>query len=342
MNTLVICGSHLYVPTLLSYMLSKEDRFFICTDRKTIYTLFSKSSLENLSDVYYDKKPYNSILDAIVHPFRISRYKRHLLNYYKDKNIHNILFFHEGYCETENWLMLKLCKHVSVLYCPTFNSYELIPHKVKWNLKNIVHICFTKLIWKHRIIPLCIQRRDPTPFIAPSFFKTIHASVIEIPVDKKMIKKNLNQICPEIKQYENRIVILQCDSVGNAFSKEVYEAFINEVINKYGYDLVVFKGHPDWEHRYGNENKCDGVPNYISANIILDKFLLFIGASSTVLSEAANEGVPAISYLKFLPVIDEHVRDLQVAYLKDISENVQFPESKDEFFSLIDNIIKLH
>lgn len=342
MNTLVICGSHLYVPTLLSYILNNDDGIFICTDRKTIFDLFSKSALNNIADVYYDEKPYKSMLDAFIHPFRIAQYKRYLLKYYKNKDINKILFFHDGYCETENWLMIELSKYATVYYCPTFSSIDSISHKIKWSVKNIVHVIFTRLYWKHRIIPLCIQTNNPSPFMAQSFYKKVQSQEIAIPVDMGKIKSSLSLICPDIKKFENRIVILQCESVGNAFSKEIYESFINEVIDRYGYNMLVFKGHPDWEHRYGNEVKCDSVPNYISANIILDKFLLFIGASSTVMSEAANEGIPAISYLKFLPTLDDHVRDLQVTYLKGISDSVLYPESKEEFFLMVDNILKKH
>lgn len=72
------------------------------------------------------------------------------------------------------------------------------------------------------------------------------------------------------------------------------------MINHIGNDKILVKPYPRFPSRYGLENKLKLIPPFIPANVLLSQFDVFIGYSTTLLSEAENEGLIGISLLNYL------------------------------------------
>lgn len=340
MKTLIICCSHLYVPATLSYILNKSgEKFVIYTDKDSLYTLFKNSDFESI-DVILEKELFNRVIDYFVHYIEFCRYKRKLLRKFSSMGIDEILFFHDGYCETANWLIMKLSKHARVKYFPVCSSRANADETLPVLFKNRVLDVLSYILWRVPVQRLSIDSGcSYNPFLKQSFFDRIKVETINIEIDEQKISDNFNKICPQFNQ-KNRIVLLQNDHVGICVTEENYKNLINKIIKYLTTDHIYFKSHPDRIRTYGDEEKCEMLPNYVSANIMLKRFNCYIGYSSTVIAEAAKAGILSISLMHILPASNVEIANSLEAYLKNISTNILFPKDLNEFFSIIQDKFK--
>ena len=337
MTTMIICCSHLYVPTAISYILKNKENIVIYTDKMTLSTLFNSMGFDNVN-VLYIHNPFEKTTDFIRYYISFRRYKASLLNKAKTFNVNRIVFFHDGYCEEANWLIMKLSKSTEVLFCPVSTSIDKIDQKQKRPIKVVIHDYIMSLLWEYPIRSLSVNSLSWLPFMRESFYRKVKSERITIVVDKEIIQKRASVLFPEIKAYANRIVLLQNDSVNSCISEEIYRRIINNIINRIGVNKLVFKSHPDHEKTYGKESDCDKLPNFISADLIIKEFKGYIGYASTVLTVAANEDIPAFSLLKLIPATNVKQRDALIVYLQNLSKKIEFPENEDDLFERMRNL----
>lgn len=330
-KNVIICSSHLYVPTALTFILKHQnDSHYIYTSNSSIAKLFENSLL----DVKVIKEPPRIDYPHIINSFKFKRWiNREIAGIMPS----SFLFFHDGYCMPVNWLMKKHCKNIPINYCPTYTD-DVKKCKIK-TFRQLFYFMSNKLLWGININPKKGLNGTQIPYLSPSFFKQIKAENIEISVDKQLINDNLYKICPSIASSSNKaIVFLQCELVAISISKDIYISYINKILANLDMSECLFKAKPGREKCFGNEQSLKKIPDYISASLILNTFKVVIGTSSTVLAQAANNGILSISLVELIPMQDAKEKKLVIDYLNNLSSNIKFPKSFEEFNELINNL----
>lgn len=329
-KNVIICCSHLYVPTALTFILSHPDiTHYIYTNNHSIKLLFEGSLL--VDSVLEEPQGLDSF-----NLFKVHKLKRWIKQQFTEIKPDTILFFHDGYCMPINWYMKNQKDNVQINYCPTY-----VDNIKRAHINSFIQICSIlkdKVLWGINTIPIIGLNKTITPYLDPSFFSLIGANILKIPVDKQLIKNNINLICPTISGINNdAIVFLQCEIVGYSISEEVYINYINRIISSLDTSKCLFKAKPGRTKCYGSENALIKIPDYISASLILNNFKVVIGTSSTVLAQSANEGVLAISLMELIPTQDEKEKKYVIDYLKNLSSYIKFPKTFEELNELINN-----
>lgn len=322
------------MPATLTYILENPGRYLIFTDLKSIDKLFGEMELPNVES-YCDEKPFKNTKDTLIHYPRFSVYKRKMLANVKGYNIEKILFFHDGFSYSANWLMTKLCKETQVLFWPISLSIDQLSGKKHRPIKYVIRDFVTWIEWRYPNKTRHTKANTWLPFMKKTFYKRIGAVEIEKKINFDLIYSNSDKLFPQIKQYEDRIVLLENERVGTLINEDDYTSQINSLIQRFGKDTFVFKSHPDHESCYGLEKDCDKLPNHITADLIINRFKAYIGYSSTVLATAANQGIPSYSLLKMLPTTDVSKRNGLIYYLDSLSDKVIYPERMEELFKML-------
>lgn len=329
---LIICSSHLYMPTVLSYILNNNNHhYYLYTDNTSINELFIKSNL-NVSVICEPKGV------TIWNPWRLISFKRNIFKRINELQIDSLLFFHDGYCMPANWIIKRMSKSKKILYCPLYNDRNT--YKKSRTFLAVMDMFLNYLIWNVTIDPRKVGSLR-VPYLSDSFFRSINYSKVTINVDFELLRTNIDIICPHIKYKQGGIVILQSELVGKYIDSNKYEKIINNIIESIGANNCCFKGKPGRERLFGKESELTKIPSYISANLIIDRFVAYIGTTTTVLAEAANAGIKAYSLLKIIHPEKEEDTNMYISYLKTLSDYIIFPDSVEELIkSLKRNILK--
>lgn len=327
-KTVIVCSSHLYIPTALSYILKHhEDKHYIYTNNHSITQLFEYSQLN--VEIWEEPKflEFPHILNCI-------QYKKWIIKRIKNIKIDRFVFFHDGFCMPINWVLKKQRNKTEILYCPTFTDNVTYVHIN--NVKQIKEVVKNLLFWNIKIIPAIGLNGGIIPYLKPNFFEAINARKIKIAIDEQVISYNMHLICPSISYMEKKkIVFLQCELVGLSISEIDYIRTIDKIIDYVGVDNGMFKAKPGRERCYGKELNLNKIPDYISASLILKNFKLVIGTNSAVLAQAANEGILSISLINVMPFQNKNDRKFVTEYLSNLSPHIKFPQTIEEVLLLI-------
>lgn len=333
--TLIICTSHLYIPTTLSIMNGNYNSFCIYTDRTSIATFFG--ALYPGMDVFLLDRTQDKSL--IGHFSIVRAQKKAMRKYFNSKAIYKVVFFHEGYCTEANWLIKYLWKKKKseVVYMPVERTFDQSHNwEESYSIKNTVKKLYTYLFWQHWI-HYYKYMNDVYPIMDKSFYKTVHCKEIETDIisinvlpeiDKKLLPSNIFPYSGII-WLENTARVFKIQ-----WNEQSYCVFVKESLPRIGLDNVFFKGHPDKAIKYGEESKLNEIPSYIPGNLLLKRFSCFVGVISDLMFEAAIAGTLTISTI-YLFDMDKRDREMLVDYLRNRSKDIKFPKTTDEFIALI-------
>lgn len=323
---LYICSSHLYVPTVLSLCAKRNEKNYVYTDKDDIRKFFV--DFYSGANLYYDNPTKGCVCLRLLSD--IQRKKR-LERWARKVDITDVYFFHEGYCEAANWLLLFLAQNNNVVfhYVPIARSYFLDGIDKDNSLKAKIKSTYCRFIWGYKpIYPL----EDKNCGLMPhSFFDRLRINSEETVEVSREIGKMIS-----MEGYDkNGVVLLDNPNVTNSEAQKKYCIFLEEsirpIINK---KPVYFKNHPGRERKIGLENEIKEIPSFISGNLLTHRFKFFVGVNSALLCEAANDDTMAIC-LAYLVDMDSVERDRIVNYHRLLSKNVMFPKTINELWNML-------
>lgn len=322
--TLIVCCSHLYVPTMLS-LLENNGNCCIYTDKIDIKEMISFLKIK--SDVFFDKDAMTAF-----HRLGLIKQRKKLMKVWvSHKNITQIYFFHEGYCEAANWLMLQLAKSSDIKfhYVPIARSYFLDKINKAKGLSSKLKSLYCCVVWGY--MPIFPQEDKNCSVMQQSFYNKLHIKKEEtIEIDSSVGES----ILPE-EFDKNGIVLLENPNLSDLQSEKNYSFFLAKALGPVASDYpVYFKNHPGKTKKVGLENDIAEIPSFISGNMLTRRFRAFVGVNSALLCEAANDGTLSIC-LAYLVDMDESVRKEIVRYHRLLSDKVIFPQSIEELINIL-------
>lgn len=318
--TLYICCSHLYLPTVLSQYTKMKVPACLYTDKPNI--------VEMIKYLHLDMDVYCSSSCAGIFDYKRHLYEKKLLkDWIKGKNIKEVFFFHEGYCEAANWLMLHLSKlnELEFHYVPIARSYFLESVEKESGLLSNIKALYCKWMWGYKPI---YPRQDKNCGVMPIVFygklRIKGEETIEI---NRIIGKD---ILPD-EFDENGIVLLDNPNISSTDSEMRYSQILEDALRPIQKDCpIYFKNHPGKTKKIGLEKEIKEIPSFISGNLLTRRFRVFVGVNSALLCEAANDGSIAIC-MAYLVDLDDSTRENIVKHHQMLSDKVYYPKTINEF-----------
>ena len=290
--TLLICNSNLFVPTILTMILSNKNKtFLILVDQDCFVKLFN---FLNLPNVILIKTKNPSIKELNIT-------KKKLLEQIRKYNISKIYFFHNEFGDISNWLIHKLSPKVQIYHGEIYKS---LPYPIKYNLKGLKLKIRYQLLYQTNIDPQYNGNRF-IPSLSHLFFKINNINNIKCENNFELISKYIND---KLNIQQNRILLLTGSVVSSQqVDAQTYKKYMDNIITAIGEKNILSKCHPRFNDLFGKECELQQIPSYIPANLILNNFECFIGYNSTLLVEAAAAGKKAISLIDLIPPLDSHI-----------------------------------
>tara|TARA_R110002049_G_scaffold2365_2_gene17256 strand:- start:13365 stop:14387 length:1023 start_codon:yes stop_codon:yes gene_type:complete len=328
---LIFCISNLFIPATLTLIKEAGDKHvLVYTDQKGILEFFESIHLKNVT-IYYRQEIYlRKSLKSIVGYFKV---RNKILKELQSYSFSELYFFHNIFGMIENWLMKALSSKMKIYQIPIFNELQF---DKKYTIKSLKGVLRALVIDKVKVEPLWNGHR----FIyraSDSFFKSIKAKIIKLSIDDAFIK----EIIQDTFRFGDSKMVLLTGSVIELkqVSEDEYIKKINVLIEKIGRKHISAKPHPRLNNRYGFENDLNLIPSFIPANVLFSKFKIFIGYSSSVLSEVADNGGIAISLLDYFKPVSNQYRNTYKNYLNDNLEKgiIHYPTNIDSVISILRN-----
>jgi len=326
---LVFCISNLFVPATISLINeNSKSSVLLYTDQKEIYHIFKIMNFKNVQ-LYF-----NNNITLLRNPFKYFLKRRKTLKELRENNLIEIYFFHNAFGSFENYLISKLSLTIKVYHCPVIKS---LPFEKRKSLNSFVNKTISKLIYNTEVTPLWTGQRY-TYKLSDSFFKKINSKKKKIIINdlfiNKIVEKHFN-----LNNTVNILFLTGAIVESDQVKKCEYESKIDNVINVIGKENIVCKQHPRYQARYSLESELDLIPAYIPANVLFSKFKIFIGYSTSVLTDSANNGLTAISLIDYLEPVSLDMKKKYKDYLINnlVSGNIHFPETLEEIIALIKN-----
>ncbi len=327
---LFICCSHLYVPAVLSECIKIKGKCYIYTDKEDIKDLFTHLSipLNIYFDQYDNSRFYTRLFSDLIR-------KRKLIRWAKNFSFTNVYFFHEGYCEAANWLMLYIAQRANAVfhYVPISRTETLGSISPDRHWISILREYYCWALWGYK--PIYSTKGDLCGIMPVVFYEKLGITAEEqIVVDNNTIANLLTE-----EEYpSSSIVLLSNPNIYNDEQEHLYTRFLESFIRPLMKNrIVLFKNHPGRGHKVGLEAELKEIPSYISGNLLTKRFNCFMGVNSALLCEAANDGSKSIC-LVYLVDMDEKIRSGIVEYNALLSEKVEYPKSQQSFEEIINSI----
>lgn len=328
---LVFCTSHLYIPVTLSIIQHEKGLYAIYTDRESIYKFFGKMYPKYEVFLLERDKPKNCFYAILTYARNL---KTSMHRFFDCKQIDKLYFFHEGFCQEANWLIIHLHKtqNTECFYIPVERTFN---PDVKWEERHSLKLWIMKfrilVNWKYWC-HFYVYMNYLYPVMDQSFFRCIQSKELSydlktvdilLEIDKHLLGKDRY---PEdcVVWLENTLRLFEVK-----WSEKSYKRFLNQLIEVFPIERFFFKGHPDLETKYGIENQMKEIPAFIPGNLLLKRFSVYVGVVSDLLFEAANVGTPTISTL-YLIEMDDDDREMLVNYLRKRNDKIMFPKSIQE------------
>lgn len=292
-KSLLICNSNMFIPTVLTEVLSNpQESYLVISDTNNITQFFEFMSIPNIDYIEYGQLEWC---------FDFISKKRMLLKQIMQYEIGQVVFFHAEFGEMANWLIKKLSKKIPVNYC---RLYDRAPCPHCKNLKNVIKIKLRQyLYWGVKMDVL--QGAYPFPSIPKVFFHDVKAETISMPIDNELVTNAVSSHMVKMKLSGLYVLLTGTVVHDGYYLADVYTEHISKVIISLGKDNVISKCHPRFKDLYGLEQELPQIPSFIPGNVLINNYDYYIGFESTLLVEAAVAGKTAISLIDLLPTSDE-------------------------------------
>ncbi len=323
-GSLLICNSNMFIPTVLTEVLSHSDKhYLVISDTDNIRKFFEFLALPNVIYKHYGFNPKQDGRLGFI------RHRNELLNYVSQYEIGRVVFFHAEYGAMANWLIERLSKTIPIQYC---KLYDAIPvPTVPFSLRKVKMILSERIHWGQKM-DILSGVTTIFPSLPESFFRKVKAEVIKMPIDNDLISSIL---LGKLKAFniKGKYVLLTGTAVHNGwYTEDIYTLFINDLIDVLGLERVVSKCHPRYQELYGKERELSQIPSFVPGNVLLESFDYYIGLESTLLVEAAKAGKVAISYIDLLRPNEQRCKSLHAFFENRLQGKgvIHFPTSLTE------------
>lgn len=326
------------MPYTLTIATQTQESVCVYTDQQTIALFLKTLHLPNLK--VYDASECESgksnkirTLGKIIYTLLYRRY--FVLRQLKRMRPTTVYFFHDSFGSMELWLVSKLEKFSEVVYCPTLRHAKQTD--VQWSKKEYSVANWVDLIcWRLERYP--INYGDIRWFVTDSFFERNN-------IQTKTIQWAIPDEFQKLYMSNKKVLILVENVFANpAVEPNVYFPLLQRIIEQIGEQNVLLKNHPRFpfdvkQHFHCN---CEEMNSEIPVNIVLRQFSVVIGNWSTVLFEAEQCRVKAVSLLRiFQPFYRKDLYEGNLRYLQDndVNNKIVYPHSVEELCNIVKNYV---
>lgn len=329
--THIICLSNLSVPAVLE-ICRKIDRFRIITDQSSIETffvqLFSKEKV-----IRIPSPPKFPGIRNILKPILLTSYRQELMQLLGRPKKETIYFFYNAFGFNMSWWIKEVARDNEVLYKP---DIDISMWKEKRNFRSEIKRTWIRMNFSAHTTSVWTGER----FIYKVSDRFIRQHKIRLVTDFYVDQIELeNFIREKFNLEKKKFLLLTGNTVPDEMVTETeFIAKNDQLIEQLDAKEIAVKVHPRFTTLFSREQECQMIPTYIPANVILPNFEFVIGYTSSVLFEAANLGIPAISLLNIFEPVTPERKEKYRKYLTDNlvagSKEIHFPESIGELIHL--------
>lgn len=325
--TALICNSNMFVPYVLSEVLSNHNtKYIIMSDIESIVLFLNELNLDNAEILLYRQ---SSLRNLYV---RRSEIKKLVKKY----NIIQIIFFHTEFGGIINWFLINMSRKTKIYFCKVFDQ---MPYP-KANGIKARKFWFKNLLLTGDSVEVLDRGFSFVPSLRPSFFKRIGAIPYNIDINYILIK---NLLCRQrLGEPKAKILLLTGSTVSSGIVEEnEYTRKTDLLISAIGIDSIVSKCHPRFDDIFGKEKELESLPKYIPGNLLIDSFEVFIGNHSTLIAEAAIAGKLAISLVDYYKQTNpEQTLGFKALFNDRLKGKgvIHYPKTVDEIIELINSI----
>ncbi|MCI6160907.1 MAG: hypothetical protein MR681_06190 [Prevotella sp.] len=321
--TLLLCNSNMFVPIVLTQVLSEpKKQFIIFTDQNNISILFSELALTNIIVKFFKT-------EFTLGKLKVQR--RELLTDLQYYNIHDIFFYHTEYGEAANWLLLYFRDKANIYFSSPFGSFPL---SKTYSLKSLLMNLKRYVLYGY-FSDMLVSGNRVIPSLPKAFYKKIKAKRKNITVKQNLVNSAVFPLVKNIGSCRDTVLLVGgIDCTGIDTTK--YLDVENQIIKAIGIERIVIKCHPRFNDLYGLEKDLPAIPSYIPMNLLIPFFRCFVGYGSTVLSEAAKLGVKSISTINIIPAKSKSESIKKVLDMKLSNKGIiYYPENVNKLKELL-------
>lgn len=324
-KALLICNSNMFIPTVLSEVLSNpNEQYLVISDTENITRFFHFVAIPNVD--YYE---YSS--RGKLHVFTD---KRNLIREIARYEIDKLVFFHAEFGGMANWLIKTLSKSISIEYCKLYDSIPA-PHSRK--MLSVIKMKVMGYFYWGVNMDILQYATSLIPSLPNSFFSDIKAKKVLMTINKELVGQT---VLSRLNNFHlsGRYVLLTGTVVHDGYySKEDYTNFVNLLISAIGVDNVISKCHPRYTELYGLEQQLPQIPSFIPGNVFIDNYEYYIGFESTLLVEAAVAGKKAISLIDWFSPSNNAAKQIHAFFDSRLHDKgiIYYPKSLNELRTLL-------
>lgn len=323
--TILVCNSNLFIPYVLTEILSNQKRdYLVISDIDNIELFFNNMQFKNV--IFFKYGTNYKLLDII-------RSKRDIMSLTKKYKIEKLIFFHSEFGELANWFINKIAKEIPIFYCNIYPRPSLpsacFKKKMKGKIKQYIY-------WRINM-DILSTGNNVCPVLPLRFFQKNNIQEFKIEISPLLIRSKLSSLLSKININVPGVLltgtVVKCKYV----DEFEYTKQINSIIEYIGEENIASKCHPRFSSLYGKENKLEQIPNYIPGNLIIDSYDFFIGYESTLLVEASKAGKVSISLLEYFKPISNEVKQNRRKFIDDRLEKnniIYYPKNIQELSTI--------
>lgn len=328
MKKVLICNSNMFVPYVLSEVLENDDKeYIILTDTANIIKFYAEVNLPNVVLFSYSSCSISNFISE-------RKKLRLFINKYE---VSCVKFYHAEFGNLANWLLIYLSnKGVEINYCKIYDSIPM--PRIGWLDYNAMKIRVRERLFYGYIADIKDNGRHYYPSIPDSFFRKIDAKFVKYTPDKRYISQFTQGYVNSLGFAGNMMLLSGSVVQNNLVAQDHYTMCINDIITRIGTKRLCVKLHPRFDDLYGREHELMEIPSYFPGNVIIDPFDIFIGHSSTLLVEAAQQGKLVISYLFLMECLNNDIQTNLYNFLENRlagKGKIHYPRTVEELINLV-------
>lgn len=324
------------MPYTITIATQTQEPVCVYSDQPTIIALFKRLALANVTIYEVCGLPQKTTrLQTIGRIIYTVLYRRYVLLFQLQKmNPSSVYFFHDSFGTMELWLISKLSKQASVMYCPVLR-HPLQCDSMR-DVKRPASFYYEKIFWGLSRYP--IDYGKIRWFVADSFFDSyaIQEKKIQISIPQYVTAKIKRQYA-----FSHAVVVLVENIFANpSVEQETYFRLIQDMIDTIGAEHIVLKNHPrfPFDVRQYLRGDYEVLSSDVPITLMLQDCSVVIGNWTSVLFEAEPYEVCAISLLDILrPYYKSELYQGHFRYLQDndVHNRILYPHTMDELCALV-------
>jgi len=327
---IIFCLSYTNIPYALD-IIYRNKNYLVVTSNKRIEEFF-KSFFDEKKVIKIPNLSFEPSFKFPIQLIILYFYKIKIWRHFKRFKNRNVYIFFVAFAFFEGWLVKKM----------SFNNKIYLSKAVKVKIyeKRSFYAILSKkilnIVYNIDVIPNYNGNRIIYNF-TDKFYEDIAA--ISYPVNKNIH----NDFKKKLRRYYNLdsydIIIFLGGIVETNYTDRLeYVNKMREIVDLMKNYNSLVKFHPRYKKIFMNENELPSLSSFIPGNLVLDCFDYVISSHSSVLFEAANKNLTAISLLRFFNPINKALRDHYINYLNDnleLNAKIYYPENLEELKHII-------